>query len=119
MSVITSIMLFIKGNEDYPQKILEVNRYLETLEDRGLGWNVTGLVSVDAPVLPRGWYGGDKLFVDGIYIGAYNYLEIEPFLQHLTNITWESSDPFQLFLMEEEDDDFRVIKLSDIEGQEI
>lgn len=87
-------------------KIEEVNRYFEG--------SSKGLVSVDDPSLPRGWYGGTKYLEAELYVGAYNALDLNAFIGHLRSIEWESPECVQLLVQEQEDRRFRLINVFDI-----
>lgn len=47
--------------------------------------NAQYLVHVDDPELPVGWYGGSKMLECEMAIGAFNYLDLDAFLEFLRN----------------------------------
>lgn len=68
--------------------------------------------SIDDPDLPRGWYGGNKMFEGKVYLGAYNYLEFDNFVTHLiNNVNWKHIEDVRLFVLKDEDDFFQTVKL--------
>ena len=73
MSLVTNIILHIGILEDEKEKIKEINKFFDG----------QSLVSVDDENLPRGWYGGSKMLECNLYIGAFNYLRIQEFIDHL------------------------------------
>ena len=104
MSNVTNLLLHIGMLEDEKAKIQEVNAYFEQRQ-------VRPLISLDDEHLPRGWYGGDKYLECRLYVGAFNYLYLDEFIEHLKTITWEEPEALQLMVKEERDDLFQVIQV--------
>lgn len=104
MSVVTNLILHIGISEDEEERIKDVNKFFE---------DKNGLVSLDDSKIPRGWYGGSKMLECNLYIGAFNYLDLDEFIKHCKNIKWEYPDEIQIIVKEQEDDLFRIIKLGD------
>jgi hypothetical protein len=69
-------------------------------------------VSVDDRKLPKGWYGGHKFIEGGIFIGAYNHLNLEEFIVFLRNMRWDSPEDVRLFVKEQFDNVFKPVELS-------
>jgi hypothetical protein len=107
MSNVTNLILSIGHFDAEADKIVEVNRYFEEPEIEAL--RCRGLVAIDDPALPEGWYGGSKYFEAYIYLGAFNYLLLDEFIEYVRSIQWQSPESVQLVVMEQEDDRFRII----------
>lgn len=108
MSRVTNLLLhtssadkFVKG--EATPRIQEVNRFFEQS-------NVKGLVALDDPSLPKRWYGGSKHLEAQLYVGAFNYLNLEAFIKHLRGIQWQVPEWVQLIVKEQDDGLFRIIK---------
>ncbi len=101
MSWVTNLLLHISSRSTN-EKIAQVNDFF----DRD---NKLGLVSLDAPGLPKGWYGGDKMLEANLYVGAFNYLNLDEFLEHIRGLAWEEGDQVQAFVKKQEQDVFHVI----------
>ena len=106
MSIVTNILLYLSAEN---KKVEQVNSFFIAQEDR-LGH--PSLVSVDDARLPRRWYGGTKGLEADIYVGAFNGLDVQGFIDHLQAIDWEEDEVVQLFLKEQEDMEFRLIDIS-------
>jgi hypothetical protein len=102
MSVVTNIILSI-GISEKPERIKEVNKYF----DNGICF-----VSVDDEKLPRGWYGGSKMLECEIFIGAFNHLYFEGFMEHLKSVKWEYPEILQVIIKGDDDDIFHIETLS-------
>jgi hypothetical protein len=89
-------------------KLAEVNRYFEG--------RCRGLVSVEDPSLPDAWYGGNKYLEACLFIGAFDnrcLQGLDGFLAHLRSIRWECPESVQVFVLEQDDDRFRLIDVMD------
>ena len=110
MSYVTNVILHTSlmewGGWSSHSLLPRVNAFFE---ESGGG----GLVAVDDPALPTGWYGGNKFLEAQLYLGAFNYLILEEFIAHLRSLPWEAPESVQLIIKEENDDKFRVIDLFD------
>jgi hypothetical protein len=104
MSQVTNIILIfsLAENEKEIEGKLNLFRYNSSFS----------MISIDTPDLPRGWYGGNKLFESNIYLGVYNYFNLEEFVSHLNNIEWEERENVQLIYKEENDEVFKLITLT-------
>lgn len=94
MSRVTNLILTFSTGEDETKCIVAVNNY----EYRGLKMN---LVSVDFNKdMENGttWYGGTKFMEASIYMGAFNYLDIDDFIKYLRTIAWENRNLVQLIV---------------------
>lgn len=105
MSKVTSIILTTSLIENQEYLALNLGNY----RVNGLPFNVK---SIEDELLPQDWYGGSKRMGANIFIGAFNYLNIEELIEFLrTTIKWESPESVQLFVKEEGDLEFSVIQL--------
>ena len=111
MSRVTNLLLHINALETAPAsgKILEVNQFFERNDKHGL-------VSLDASSLPRGWYGGDKMLEANLYVGAFNFLDLEAFLEHIRSLAWQEGDQVQAIVMKQEEDKFHIIDVINSDG---
>lgn len=101
MSYVTNVILYIGILNDVDAKIKEVNAYFE--DD-----SFNGLVSVEDEKLPNGWYGGSKYLECDLFIGAFNYLNLRNFINHLKSIEWDLDSPVQLIVLDEDDIRFKI-----------
>ncbi len=96
MSLVTNTILVTSASDD--EKIEQVNKFFP--ED-----GQKGFVSCDSTIHPdSAWYGGSKYLECMVYIGAFNYLDLEALKEHLTSIEWERPEAVQLLTMEQEED---------------
>jgi hypothetical protein len=103
MSRVTNVILTfsINENEDLIRKELD-----EFKPDGNKAF-----ASIDGPNLPRGWYGGTKIFEAPLYIGALNHVSTNQILDFLKSCHWQEPEYVQLIVREEEDEEFRIMKL--------
>ena len=114
MSRVTNVLLHI-GYRDSNSDIgiiVQANTYFE---DR----NIRGLISLDDPSLPKGWYGGNKYLEAKLYVGAFNHLYLKEFIEHLRSLEWESPSQVQLIVKEPEEDVFRIVPVFEAELAEL
>lgn len=110
MSEVTNLILSI-GTLDWDDRNIErINAYFED--------GRRGFVSVDSPELPSGWYGGTKMLEARLYIGAFNYFDLEGFKNFLRSIHWEYPEEIQLIVKEHHDDVFRIETLTEEQENE-
>lgn len=102
MSRVTNLILNIDILEDEETRIKEVNLFFDEQEQKGL-------VSVDEN--NSGWYGGSKNLECHLYIGAFNYLDLDKFIEHCNRKVNFKEEHNQIIVMEQDDDEFRIIKL--------
>ena len=57
-------------------------------------------------------YAGEKFIEAGIYLGAFNYLDLEELIKTIENTRWEYPKDVQLFVKEDNEDRFSEIKLN-------
>lgn len=105
MSKVTNIIIATSISED-----------ITYLENKFKEFSVNGqqyrLVSADSDHLPRAWYGGSKLLEANIFIGAYNYLDLEALIFFMKgHIQWQLPQSVQLIVKEHDDTKFRIIDL--------
>jgi len=62
-------------------------------------------------VLPadHDWYGGSKFLERPTYVAAFNYLSLGHFIEHLKSLPWRFPEYVQLFVCEQDDDEYRLI----------
>jgi hypothetical protein len=107
MSVITNIVLSIGLQDELRGRLAAVNAFFG---------NSRGLVSLDDSSLPADWTGGNKRVCAGVSVGAFNGMDLAAFLAHLRSIRWDSPRKVQVFVMEEEDEQFRLINVMEDAG---
>jgi hypothetical protein len=71
-----------------------------------------GFVNCDDEKLPIGWYGGTKMLEAELWIGSFNYLDLEGLVKHLKTIDWDIGyeDWVQIIYQEQQDDKFSIIE---------
>lgn len=105
MSEVTNLILTFSLGEMEKERIAEVNTFV----NNDLAIN---LVSVDDKKLPKGWYGGTKYFEAAIYVGAFNYIKLDSFIDHLKKkVKWDEPQYVRLIIKEQEDFAFRMISI--------
>lgn len=104
MSLVTNVILHTPIYFDDEQK--EIEKQINSFFDESKGF-----VYVDDEKLPIGWYGGTKMLECDLYIGSFNYLDLEGLIKHLSKIKWEYNEQVQLIVKEQEDDKFRIIDI--------
>ena|ERR1043165_4583585 len=105
MSVVTNVVLTFSileddgHNDDWAEIISSINKYFDEQGRRGF------------IVVPRemDWYGGNKVLEAPLFVGAFNHLGLEDFIEHLKTIKWEYPEEVQLWVKEQEDDVFRTV----------
>jgi hypothetical protein len=102
VSVVTSLLMSVGREDARAGAMEEVNRYFEERDQRGL-------VSLSDPALPRAWYGGTKYMEADVYVGAFDYLNLERFLGHVRGVAWREPERVQLIVKEQEDYKFRIV----------
>ena len=103
MSVVTNLIFVFGTLEEQEVRIREVNQYFREGEK--------GLISVDDSSLLKGWYGGTKMLEVYVFIGAFNFFDIDNFMKHIRTIKWESPEEVQCIFKEQEEYKFRIIDL--------
>jgi hypothetical protein len=107
MSRVTNLILAFSVGEDEDKCIKAINNY----EYRNLKMN---LISIDFNKdMEKGikWYGGTKFMEARIYMGAFNYLDIDDFRNYLRTMDWADRDLVQLIVKEQDEEKFRIIEL--------
>lgn len=115
MSWVTNIILstppyFGKEKEEIEKKI---NSFFEKGDK--------GFVNCDDKKLPTGWYGGTKMLEAELWIGAFNYINLEDLVEHLENIDWGGDyekEEVQLIIKDQDDKRFRILNLFPIRVEE-
>jgi hypothetical protein len=103
---VTSLILLYSGTDEEPEDIVA---RLKQFSYRGIPFNI---VSIRDAKLPHNWYGGTKAFYGDVFIGSYNYLEVDELIEFIRNQQWsEPAPPFQLVVLEEWDPGFRLIDI--------
>jgi len=104
VSDVTNLIFALSGTDDDLGKMHEVNTYFV---DKG----TKPLVSVDDERLPRAWYGGSKYLETGLYLGAFNHLDLDEFIKHVRTISWRFPEKVQIIVKDQEDMKFTIIDL--------
>lgn len=102
MSVVTNVILSFSASEidlddDYLDVIARVNKFFPV----GAGFKR----SVDETA------GGTKHMERPTFCGAFNYLDLEGFSKHLSNLPWKYPENVQLFVCEQDDEVYRQVEL--------
>lgn len=74
--------------------------------------NQKGLVSCDDKNITKHWYGGSKSLEAEVFVGAFNYIDLQEFIYHLkNNVDWGETygELVQLIVKEQEDEGFKII----------
>ena len=104
MSEVTNLILTCSLGEKEEVVLSQINKF--EVDDRSFK-----IVSINDKKLPKGWYGGTKYMECNIFMGAYNYLNLNKFIRHLKSIEWEDSEDVQLIIREQHEDHFRIINI--------
>jgi len=105
MSLVSNCILAFSILEDRDARIKQVNDFFE--DERIV------FVSVDEESLPKGWYGGTKIFETPLYLGAFNYLRDEELLLHMKNkVDWQYPERVQLIIQRQEEEIFSILTLA-------
>lgn len=110
MSEVTNLIFTFSFAEDQVNRIKEVNFF----HNNGRGFE---LVSADFYFKPnflskkRKWYGGTKNLECSLFIGAYNHLDVEGFIEHLRDIEWEYPEEVQIILKKHDANLFEIINV--------
>ncbi|MBO9154087.1 hypothetical protein ACFOTA_17855 [Chitinophaga sp. GCM10012297] len=105
MSRVTNLLIIFSTLENENNIIAEMSNYI-------INGNNFNILSINDERMPQDWYGGTKRLECNVLIGAYNYLDLGPFLAFLrTEVSWEAADLVQVFVKEQNDMKFRLIDL--------
>lgn len=105
MSRVTNIIITTSISED-------VDYLIQKFKEFKLNENPFNLVSVDDEALPRGWYGGSKMVEANIFLGAFNYLDLQALISFMKEqINWVNPECVQLISKEQDDFKFTLIDL--------
>jgi hypothetical protein len=55
------------------------------------------------------WYGGSKTLERPTFIGAFNYIGLDDFLDHLRTLPWKEPESVQVIICDQHDDEYRII----------
>ncbi|MFT3825135.1 MAG: hypothetical protein QM731_14525 [Chitinophagaceae bacterium] len=108
MSRVTNMIFSFSISEDEEERIKEVNAY----QYRGLQMN---LISADFNKDTENrtvWYGGSKFLETPLYVGAFNYFDLEPFIEHFKTIKWEEPEYVQVIVKEQEENKFKILDIN-------
>lgn len=105
MSNVTNIILATQLGEDK-----------EYLLEKFSGYNANGLPfnlqSIDSDHLPKAWYGGSKMMEANVFLGAFNYLDLDSLIVYLKEeIQWNDPMSVQLIVKKQDDYKFQIIDL--------
>lgn len=102
MSVVTNCIFSFSVLEDEPEIADQVNAYFDEKP----------LISCDNTFhVPTSWYGGSKA-----YIGAFNYFDVDLFLEHVRKIEFRCPEDVQLMVKEQEENRFSFIDVFEVEN---
>ena len=105
MSEVTNLIIATELSEDVEYLKLKFKEF----KLHGVPFN---LVSVESVGLPRGWYGGGKLLEVNLFIGAYNYLDLDALIDFMkNNIDWDSPASVQVIVKRQHDEKFSILDL--------
>ena len=104
MSDVTNLLIAFSSGEDKEKIQQQLRQHI----NNGRPFNV---VSVDAPTLPLGWYAGSKFLEAGLFIGAYNHLDLDELLTFMKSMTWHEPEDVQLIVKKQLDFKFSLIDL--------
>jgi len=104
MSDVTNLIFALSVTDDNLGKMHEVNTYFV---DKG----IKPLVSVNDERLPRALYGRSKYLESGLYLGAFNHLDLDDFIKHVRTISWRLPECVQIIVKEQDDVKFTIIDL--------
>ena len=111
MSLVSNCILTFKILEDAESRMEEVSRFFESERS---------FVSIHDEKLPRKWYGGSKFMERPLYLGAFNYLNVHKFLDHLKlKVKWRYPEEVQLIIKQQDDNGFSILTIprsSNLEG---
>jgi hypothetical protein len=96
MSFVTSVILIFSGVEDEEERIREVNSF----SYRNIPLDIRSIESPNKEEFTA-WYGGTKSINGHVYVGSYNYFEINKFLHHISQVNWEKSEYVQILIRSE------------------
>lgn len=95
MSHVTNILILAPLIEARSDAISNINNYLNNL-------NKGSLKTIDS------CSGGTKAMEVSVYAGAFNYLDIEEFLEAFKEAPWREKDRIQLLICDQDDDKFSL-----------
>ncbi len=96
MSFVTTVILIFPGIEDEKERMKEINSF----SYRKLPLDLRSVESPNKEPFSA-WYGGTKTVNGHVYIGSYNYFEVEKFLEHVSNVHWENPEYVQILIRNE------------------
>lgn len=100
MSVVTNLLLSFDILERESERIEEVQAF---------PWRH----GVGLSDMTRGDHGGTKGFELPLWGGAFNYLDLTAFMEHLrTKVKWRHPDLVRVIVAEQDDDAFRIETLA-------
>lgn len=95
MSLVTNVILCAEPGEE--QVTLEmINEFLD--KDDCVGKRGFSHINDFA--------GGTKRLEADVYVGAFNYLQLEKLKEHIRSLPWEDIATVQLFVKEQDDESF-------------
>lgn len=102
MSNVTSIILIFSSLEEEEKRISEVNTF-----QRNNGHSIN-LKSIEDSLKSNIWYGGNKYMLGMIYMGAYDDINVDAFVKHVSeNVLWEEKVDVQLLIKSEDKNDLK------------
>lgn len=108
MSVVTNVILAVESLK------MDEDRQVEKINEFFAKKNTRGFVSVKDPGLPRDWYGGNRFLETELYLGVFNYLDLEGLIDHIElMVPWKEPASVQLMVQGQEETRFKIIQVID------
>jgi hypothetical protein len=105
MSYVTNLILTFDVMEEEKEREAEIQEFFIHKDARGAGF-----VSCDDEKLPHGWYGGTKALETNVYIGAFNFINLDDLISHLRHdVKWEYPENVRLMICDQNEEAFRMI----------
>lgn len=104
MSVVTNVILTFAVIEDADERMAEVNAFEGFAGGLGFNRRIQSRGDVDPINL---YIGGGRNTEARIYIGAFNYLIVDEFIEHVRAANWKHPEHVRLYINEQDDEAFR------------
>ncbi|MEQ9437802.1 MAG: hypothetical protein RIG62_02095 [Cyclobacteriaceae bacterium] len=108
MSVVTNLIFSFSVGEDENKMMNQVNSFKYGLQTLNL---VSADYIRDTENRRTAWYGGGKFLEARLFVGAFNHLDLNEFIDHVKSLDWEEPECVQIIVKEQHDDIFRLINV--------
>lgn len=106
MSHVTNIILTWSVGEIVDEHSMDkLNKFFEDKE------RPSGLVHIDTDNLPAGWYGGSKMMEANVALGAFNYIDMDKFMDYITNFPWQYPEDVVVMVQEQHQNNFNSYRI--------